>query len=357
MWPTAAAQAGSPACPTASFLHFYDLVYASEKIPAELQLQAGEALGEGNVDQPRSGGDPCKRERRDVQVVEIVGVDPAIAVLVKGGEGFGFILGGRCTGIESPERWPCVLEPLAFDGTAYTAVSYPAEPGPRQTLKLGAELGQARLGDQPVTARSIAGIDSRLAVGITERPSEVFVAPGVCPYERFANDQAQDDLFECLRAPVWFTLAPLGGKSGDRLTASADRAAPEELDGVVVGLLRLDVASDVLPDEIGGLTALGALDVDTDGHIVFEFTIPDLQEGLYELVVTCDPCSPGFDGRTVFPAGSFLLLGERASASGGSSSAKIVYIVVFGFLLLAIVGALVLWRRGYRFRRQRRPSS
>lgn len=351
------ARAGSSNCPAASFLQYGGVVYASEKIPAGARVVAGASLGEAEVDQPRSGDDPCKRERRTVEVLEIVGVDSRIAVLAKGGEGFGFIIGGRCTGIARSERWACVLEPLVLGGVPYTAVSYPSEPGARRNVELGAEVGPATLGGADVTARAIAGVDPALALGLPDRPSEVFVAPGVCPYERFANAPELDDLGECLTGPVWFTIAPLGGKPGERITATADRQVPVELDGAAVSLLRLDVAADVLPAQPGERTPVGALDVAGDGtRVELAFAIPDIREGLYELVVACEGCAPEHAGRTLFPAGSFLVLGE-ATASSGPSAAKIAYVVVFGLLMLGIVGAFVLWRRGYRPGGRRRRSA
>ena len=69
-----------------------------------------------------------------------------------------------------------------------------------------------QLGDTAATAVAIDGVDPAVAIGIEGRPSEAYVAPGVCPYERFANEAVGDDLKRCLTGLVWLVFDPPGAR-------------------------------------------------------------------------------------------------------------------------------------------------
>jgi hypothetical protein len=349
----ASAHAGSQAsqCPTQSFLEFRGLAYASETVPGSVTLPAGGELGSGQLDEAPDPAEPCKRQRRTVTVRAIAGIDPRVAVAAAGVDGLGFVLGARCSGAEPAARWSCLRAPLSYQGVRYTPISYPAQPSPQGTVALGEQLGSGTLGGDTVSVRALRGVDPSIAVGLDGRPAEAFVAPGVCAYERFSNRAAQDDLARCLRAPIWFTFAPPGGRPGERLTATGDRKPPAALAGASVVLARLRTLADVVPADLAAAVPIGTL-LPSDGRLALEFEIPDLEPGVYEAVVRCDRCEASFGGTT-FPVGSILVLEKK----GGSTGATILYIVVFAALVLAIAAGVVLWMRGYRIGRRRRPPA
>ena len=78
--------------------------------------------------------------------------------------------------------------------------------------------------------------------------------------------------------------------------------------------------------------------------------MPDVEEGVYEAVVVCDGCAGSFDGRTSFPAGSIVAFAK------GSQIGKIVAFVFIAIFIVLAVASVVLWRRGYAFKRRRRPA-
>ncbi len=345
-----AARAGSAQCPDSAFLSFGAVVYAGEATPPSVRLIAGDELGSGEVNRPR-GTDPCQREQVAVSVFAIDGADPGTAVLAEGASGDAFILGGRCSGFPEPDRWDCVLNPLEYEGRPYTAVAYPFDDDPRGELQLGDELGQATLAGGQVTVRAISGVDPAVAVGVGGRPSEAFLAPGVCPYERFAADPQQDDLATCLGGPLWFVFEPLAAGPEEEVRATGDRAAPAALAGSAVSLVRLQGVSDTLPETLGETAAVGTIALDAGGRASLTFPIPELAEGVYEAVIACEACAASYGGQAAFAAGSIVVL---EGGGGGSSSAKLLYIAVFSVMFLAIIAAIALWMRGHRPRFQRR---
>lgn len=347
-------QAGTQNCPERSYLELGGIYYESQPVPDTVTLPQGTGVGTVTVDQPR-GFDPCKREQIDADVYSIEGVDPSLAVLVPDAKSPAFILGSRCSGYDDDAaRWQCILEPLLYGGVRYTAIRYPRGVPPADRLLPGADLGEGSIAGQMLVVQEIDGVDPASAVAARGRPGEVFVAPGVCPYERPAEEAAFDDLSRCLQGPIWFTFTPLGTVVGGTVVARGDRPAPPELDGASIGLVPLSTPADALPDDLGALTPIATLDPDADGSVSLSLAVPDLPAGRYEAVARCEACAEAHDGQTVFPAGSFTVL-EEAEKKSGSRSAKIVYIIVFGLLMLAIAGAIVLFVRGRR--RRGRPAT
>ncbi len=337
----AALALGSPAkagtCPTATFLGYGHVVYAAEPIPSSVSLAPGAALGKGVLDAPISE-DGCKRKQEHVSVLRIGELDPSVAVAAEGAPASIFVLGSRCSGYPAAERWTCLLQPLAFRGVSYTGARYPAG----GKLEPGATLGEARLGGRSVTAVELDGVDPAVAVGVDGRPGEAFVAPGVCPYERFAEDQALDNLRRCLQGPLWLVFDPPGAKAGKKIVARADRPVPTALAAAPVVLARLLVAADAVPADMTSAVPVGALAA--DGTLAF--TVPDVEKGLYEAVVTCKACAQSSGGRSTFPLGSVLVIGKKA----GSTSARVVSLAV-GVLVLALgILSIVIWRKGRRGR-------
>jgi hypothetical protein len=340
---TGPAAAQQQECPKRAFVEYDGLVYAGEQIPASVTLAPGEALGNGTLDRP-TDETGCKRERVEAQVVRLGDLDPKVAVGVAGEAGTAFVLGARCAGFSGNEYWDCLLAPLAFRGIGYTGTRYPAEPAPQGALELGDPLGEATLGDETVTVRAIEGVDPALAVAIEGRSSEAYLAPGVCPYEGLANDEAQNDLLRCLRGPVWLAFDPPGARVGESVTARADRSPGPELSGATVELVRLRQAADALPQDLSGAVSIGSLTPSADGRVTLQFAIPELEQGVYEAVVTCPECGEQYGGQTSFPGGSLLVLEARKS---GSSSAQIVLLVVGALAIVLIFAAVIAWRRGW----------
>jgi hypothetical protein len=329
----------APRCPTQTFLRFDRLVYAGEALPPSAAVAPGEGLGTATVDEPVEASG-CKRRQESVRVRGASGIDPSVAVAADGHPRTIFVLGGRCAGYSDRERWECLRRPLVFDGRSYTGTRYPLEPRPRGKLQLGDPLGDAQLGGETVTAARIEGVDPALAVGIRGLPSEAFVATGVCPYERFENRAAQDDLLRCLRSPVWLFFDPLGGAVGTEVVATSDRPFRAELDGATVSLVRLDVVADIVPADRAGATPIGPLDS------MMQLTLPDLPPGLYEAVVSCRRCAPVYGGKTVFPAGSLSVFEMQE----GSGSVRIVSIGLGVAVFSLAIASVVVWWRGRRRR-------
>lgn len=329
----------APSCPTQTFLRFEGLVYAAERVPASAAVAPGARLGTGTLDEPVEASG-CRRRQESVSVRRGGEIDPSVAVAAEGRPLTLFVLGGRCAGYPEEERAECLMRPLVLDGRRYTGTRYPAEPRPRRRLQLGEQLGPAELGSDTVEAARIEGVDPALAVGVIGRPSEAFVAPGVCPYERFENRSAQDDLLRCLRSPVWLFFDPLGGAAGSEIVATADRPLRPELAGATVSLVRLAVVADVVPPDRSRAAPLGPLEA------TMRLTLPDLPEGLYEAVVSCRRCGPLYGGRTVFPAGSVSLFEERE----GSTSIRFVSIGLGIAVFALAIASVVVFLRGRRRR-------
>lgn len=342
-----AGPASAQECPTATFLSHDHLVYASEPIPASASLAPGASLGEGTIDEP-TDETGCKRQREDVSVVRLGDVDPAVAVGVEGRPGLIFVLGARCAGYEGDARTDCLLQPLVFRDVSYTRARYPAQPPPVGAVPAGEPLGSAELDGESVTVVSLEGIDPALAVGVEGRASEAFVAPGICPYERFSNEGRQDDLLRCLKGPVWLVFDPVGAKPGEEITARSDRPLRPELQGAEVSLVRLSEVADIVPEDRSEAVAIGTLTPDESGRVTLPFTVPELEEGLYEAVVGCEPCGEAL-GATVFPSGSVVVFeGQKGS------SARPVLLAGGGLMFAFLALAIVAWRRGWH-RRQPAP--
>ena len=210
----------------------------------------------------------------------------------------------------------------------------------------GRPLGRAEADGSAVTVVRIPRVPASVAVAVAGRPNDAYVASGVCPYESFENDRSRDDLRRCLESPVWFAFDPPGAVAGDRIVGVADRPLPPQLDGATVSLVRLAVATDSVPANRAGSVPVGRV------RSKLRLTVPDLPAGLYEAVVSCPGCADAYGGKTVFPAGSFLV-GKPTEGSSGVEAVSIG--LAAGFLVLA-VASVVVWRRGRR-RRATEPES
>jgi hypothetical protein len=326
-------------CPTQTFLAFDHLAYEASQLPTSAGIQPGARLGTGTVDAP---ADPtgCKRQQSSLPVLRAATIDPRVAVVVQGRRSQIFVVGARCAGFQGDARWACLLHPLVFAGTRYTATRYPASPAPQGRLSLGRRLGTANLDGRPVTVVAIDGVEPSLAVGIVGRPSEAFVAPSVCPYEGFANTAVQDDLLRCLEGPVWFTFDPPGGQVGSRVVARSDRPIGSAVGGATISLVPLPVVADLVPKKRSGAVRIGAVRPD------LTLTIPDVTAGLYEAVVSCHRCAATHGGKTRFPAGSILV----AAKSKGSRSVQIVTYALLAAVIAAAIASVAVFRRNRRRR-------
>jgi hypothetical protein len=341
-----AAEAGQ-SCPRQAFLKYGHVVYASAQPPAAVALVAGAALGNGTLDEPTDASG-CKRKEGSAGIVRLSGVHPSVAVGVSGRAGLAFVLGGRCSGYGPAERWDCLRRPLRFRGRDYVGVRYP---GAGKKLPVAGPLGDVQLGGETVRAVGIEGVDPGVAVGVEGRPHEAFLAPGVCPYERFALRPAFDDLRRCLAGPVWLVFDPPGGRVGADIAARADRALLPALAGASVVLEQLRISADVIPRNPTSRALIGEL-----GSETLEFAAPEVAPGLYEAVVTCRACATAYGGRTEFPAGSVLIGPER----GGSSGPRIL-LLALGVLVLALAlglfAAFVVRRNRRRRASERAPAA
>ena len=336
-------------CPKTVFLSYDGYVYAAEPVPGSISLPYGDQLGPGIVDAPVSE-DGCKREREESTVARAGDVDPGVAVRVEGWGGSLFVLGARCAGYAGTARWDCLLGPLSFRGQVYAGARYESPPVDGR-LEPARALGAATLAGEPVAVTAFEGVDATVAVTVDGRPGEVFVAAGACPYERPAAEADDDDLARCLRAPVWLVFDPLGATTGSTVAVRADRAAPSDLAGAEVSLVRLDGAADIVPDDLDGAIPIGRLD--PDGRPSPDFVIPDMPAGLYEALVTCERCGQSL-GATIFPAGSLLVFAVEEASEGSSGMKWIAGGIGVGFFFLLVASA-VLWRKGWG-RRARPPA-
>jgi hypothetical protein len=339
-----AGSAQAQECPTQSFLLYDHLVYASELLPGA-PIAAGAQLGSGELDRPTSENG-CERERTDVAVLRAGDIDPAVAVTVEAAADLVFVLGGRCAGYEGDPLRTCLLEPLELGGRSYTGSRYPPMGG---ALSLTSELGPAEIAGAEVTAVRIEGVDPLVAVAVRGRPDEAFLAPGVCPYERFAAAEEADELRRCLAAPLWFSFDPLGARAGETAVARGDRLAPAAIDGATLALVRIDSPDEPLPDELSGAVPIGAVDLDQGEPATVRFVAPDVAQGVYLAVLECERCASTFGGRTAFPAGSLVLF-ERS----GSSGPRVLVYVLGAAFAIALIASVVMWRKGWRPRRKRR---
>ena len=196
-----------------------------------------------------------------------------------------------------------------------------------------------------MTAVGIDGVDPAVAVGVSGRPDEAFVAAGACPYERFAEDEASDDLLRCLRAPLWLIFeleeppAARAWRDHHRSSRSLRGRRRRRRDPLARAL---EGSADVVPSSLSGEIEIGSLTVDPEGRVSVPITVPDVETGVYEAIVSCDACADQFGGDTVFAAGSVAIVGDD-----GGSGPRTVGIVIGSLLFVALVLAVVAWRRGW----------
>ena len=220
-----AAPAEAQECAGRAILLFRTAVYSEEPTPADLPANPGAPLAFGRLGFLPGPEGTANCDPRSVQVSEVEGLPPDLAVTVENRAGFVFILGALCAGFEDEERAACILRPLQFEDRLYTAARYPNGAEPR--FRTGEALGAGELDGEQVSALSLEGVDPAVAVGLEGHPEDAFVAEGACPYERFAAEQREDDLLRCLQAPLWFVFeltSPPAATVGDQVTARADRA-------------------------------------------------------------------------------------------------------------------------------------
>jgi hypothetical protein len=290
-----------------------------------VRLAPGARLGTGLLDSPASA-DGCKRRRDTDDVVAAGAIEPEVAVMVKGRPRTVFVIGHRCDGFAGDAYGDCLVRPLVFDGRRFTGTSYPRG---GKTVPLGAPLGTGSLGGRTVTVRRIVGVDPAIAVGVSGRPGEAFLAAATCPYEGFTNAPAYDDLLRCLRSPIWFTFDPPGGDTGARVVGRADRA-PGAAAGAPIGLVRLSRVADYVPAGGGAPVEVGR------AARTVRIRIPDVPSGIYEAVVRVD-------GK-LSPAGSFLVTAKPKTSTG----IRIVSYLLTAALVAAAVLLFLSWRRRRR---------
>lgn len=337
--------AAASRCPTQAFLSFEHLAYAAASLPTAAGIEAGARLGTGTVDEP-SDASGCKRRRESLAVRRAGGIDPRVAVMVEGRPGTLFLLGARCAGYQGAERWSCLLHPLVFEGRRYTGTRYPERPAPQRKVPLGASAGSGDLDGRSVSLARIDGVPTSVAVGVEGRPSEAFLAPGVCPYEGFGSAPADDDLLRCLRSPVWFTFDPPGAPAGDAVTARSDRPLPGELTGATISLVRLPRVADFVPRDRSSAVRIGV------PRATFRLTLPDVPAGLYEAVVSCPRCASAHEQKTLFPAGSILVARQAKT----SITIRIVSYGLGALVLASVIGSVIVFRRNRRRRAEAPPS-
>lgn len=337
----AAGNAGT--CPDLTVLETGTGLYLAEPLPASAGIEQAGPLEDGVIDAPE-GDDLCERRRSDVGVRALAGIDPVVAVGIEGRPETIFVLGSKCSGFEGDARWRCLREPLELDGRTYMATRYPDTPGEERPLPLGEPIDGAVVAGEPVDAVAITGVDPAAAVAIAGDPELAYVSVGTCLFEQFDRRPLFDDLRRCLEAPVWFVFDPAGAPPGDEATATADRGPGSALAGATVSLARSSVAADVVPQQSEGVVVFTLAEAAD-----YTFTVPELEPGRYEAVLECDACETAA-GKTVFPAGSFLVV-EGSKASGGRSLTTIITILI-GVAFLAALGLSVyMWRRGRALRR------
>lgn len=337
-------------CPDITLLELGSGVFRGEPLPASSGIEQAAPVEDGVLDAPEVD-DLCERRRTDVSVRALEGIDPAVAVGIDGRPETIFVLGSKCFGFEGDARWSCFREPLELDGRTYIGTRYPDGPGEDRGLTPGEPIEGAVVAGEPVDAVAIEGVDPAVAVGIAGSPDRAYVAIGPCLYERFDRRALYDDLRRCLEAPLWLVFEPAGAEPGDEVSAEADRPPGPELAGATVSLARSTVAADVVPQGAAGVVVFTIGD---GGSVEFPFTVPELGPGRYEAVLECDGCETAA-GKTVFPAGSFLVV-EGSGASGGRNLTTIVTIVI-GVAFLAALGlSIYMWRRGRALRRAAGPG-
>ena len=333
--------AAAQECPGPALMLFQQAVYSEEPAPSGELPERGAILGSARLAflSEENGCEP-----RTVTVVALADIAKDLAVAVDGRPSSVFILGARCAGYEGEERARCILEPLAYDGRSYSGARYPNGASPAR-LVFGDPVGDGKLAGANVTVVGIDGVDPAVSVGVDGRAGEAFVAAGACPYERFATQEAEDDLLRCLQGPLWLVFdleRPPAARVGESITAHADRAVAELVDGATVSLALIEGNADVVPSSLSGATEVGTISVGADGSVSLPITVPDVETGVYEAIVTCEACGAEYDGQTQFPAGSLAIVAEE-----GSGGPRVVGIVIGALLFVAIMASFVAWRRGW----------
>jgi hypothetical protein len=342
--PVALISSGSAAaqeCPGQALMLFQQAVYSEEAAPSGELPERGAILGSARLAflSEENGCEP-----RTVTVVALAGIAKSLAVAVDGRPDSVFILGARCAGYEGEERARCILEPLAYDGRSYSGARYPGGSSPAR-LVFGDPVGDGELAGAHVTVVRIGGVDPAVGVGIEGRPGEAFVAAGACPYERFATEEAEDDLLRCLQGPLWLVFdleRPPAARVGEDITAHGDRAVAELVEGATVSLAPIEGNADVVPSSLAGAVEVGTITVGPDGSVSLPIAVPDVETGVYEAVVNCTACGAEYGGQTQFPAGSLAIVADE-----GSGGPRVVGIVIGVLLFAAIVASFVAWRRGW----------
>ncbi len=326
-------------CPTQTYLSYNHLAYAATAVPATVQISPGTRLGGGTVDEPTSANG-CRRAQHSVQVQTTGSIDPRVAVLVRGRPRTLFVMGHRCEGFTGSAYWACLLRPLVYDGSQFTATSYPSTPAPRRKVPLGAEIGSAEYHGHKVAVHRIQGVSPSLAVAISEQPSTAFLSPRVCPYSGFSDSAEYDNLLRCLRSPVWFTFDPPGNQAGQTVVARSDRPVSPAVAGASISLVSLPVVADLVPPHHGRLIPVG--------HVAARVTlrIPHLAAGLYEAVVSCPRCRPSGGDAGLYPGGSILVSAQPKTSLG----IRIVSYALAAAVVAAMIMSFIMWRRRRRLR-------
>jgi hypothetical protein len=118
--------------------------------------------------------------------------------------------------------------------------------------------------------------------------------------------------------------------------ARADRPLPPGTSIAVSLALAVEDVGDVVPPDRSGEFAVGAL---APGEApVLTFDVPQAGAGRYEAVATCEACAATHGGKTVFPAGLFII--------GNKESSTTTYVALaLGVAFVALLAAALYLRR------------
>jgi hypothetical protein len=125
---------------------------------------------------------------------------------------------------------------------------------------------------------------------------------------------------------------------GDTVVARSDRPLGTQVVGAGVGLVRLPIVADFVPERHSTPGPIGRVGKE------LTFQVPDVPAGLYEAVVSCPRCAEVAGGQTLFPAGSILVTAKSKTSVG----IRIVSYALTGALVLAALLAIRVWRRRRR---------
>jgi len=135
---------------------------------------------------------------------------------------------------------------------------------------------------------------------------------------------------------------PPAAQAGEAILARADRSVSELVEGATLSLVRIEGGADIVPSTLSGAVPVGTIKVGAGGAVSVPITVPDLETGIYEAIVTCERCAAEFGGRTQFPAGSLAIVAQE-----DESGPNVIGIVVGVLLFALIAAAFVAWRRGW----------